>query len=158
MKKLTNVSMVKKVIYPKGEWANYTFPYDSNYRWNEDNYGPIYLPKAGDNIAINMKNIPIYQRCIEIYEGNDVKIKDGKIYINGAVATSYTFKLGYYWMMGDNRHNSADSRFWGFVPIDHIVGKAKFVWLSIAQQNPNIKEQKGLFSRLRWSKMFRLIH
>ncbi len=158
MKKLTNVSMVKKVIYPKGEWANYTFPNDSNYRWNEDNYGPIYLPKAGVTIPINMKNISIYQRCIEIYEGNDVKIKDGKIYINGTVATSYTFKLGYYWMMGDNRHNSADSRFWGFVPIDHIVGKAKFVWLSIAQQNPNIKEQKGLFSRLRWSKMFRLIH
>jgi signal peptidase I len=157
MKKLGNVRKVEKIIYPKGAWAYYTFPFDSNYKWNEDNYGPIWIPKAGVTIPISMKNISIYQRCIEIYEHNDVKIKDGKIFINGSPATNYTFKLDYYWMMGDNRHNSADSRFWGFVPLDHIVGKAVFVWLSIAEQNPNLKEEKGLFQRIRWNKMFRLI-
>lgn len=157
VKLLRNVVKVEKVIYPKGEWANYTFPFDSNYRWNEDNYGPIYIPKAGVTIPISIKNISIYRRCIEIYEHNDVKVTNGKIFINGKEATTYTFKLGYYWMMGDNRHNSADSRFWGFVPIDHIVGKAKFVWLSIAQPNPKSPTQKSFFQRLRWNKMFRLI-
>jgi signal peptidase I len=110
-----------------------------------------------------MNNISIYQRCIEIYEHNDVKLNDGKVFINGSEARQYTFKLDYYWMMGDNRHNSADSRFWGFVPLDHIVGRAVFVWLSIEPTNPdnkqilNIRQNKGLFDRIRWHKMFRLI-
>ena len=156
-KTLINVKNVEKIVYPKGAWASYTFPFDSNYKWNEDNYGPIYIPKAGATIPIGINNISIYQRCIEIYENNDVKIKDGKVFINGTEANSYTFKMDYYWMMGDNRHNSADSRFWGFVPINHIVGKAVFVWLSIAQQNPNLRDEKSLFQRLRWNKMFRII-
>ncbi|MEI6124275.1 MAG: signal peptidase I [Bacteroidota bacterium] len=163
IKTLPNVLKIDKVMYPKGEWDNRTYPYDSNYRWNEDNFGPIYLPKAGATIPIDMKNISIYRRCIEIYEQNDVKIVDGKIRINGKEATTYTFKLGYYWMMGDNRHNSADSRFWGFVPIDHIVGKAQFVWLSVQSNNCDnkqvneLRKNKGFFERVRWSKMFRII-
>lgn len=157
IKQIPNVKKVEKIIYPEGHWAFYTFPFDSNYKWNEDNYGPIYIPKAGSTIPINSKNISIYLRCIEIYENNKVFVKGDKVFINDKEATSYTFKLDYYWMMGDNRHNSADSRFWGFVPIDHIVGKAVFVWLSIAQQNPNLREEKNLFQRIRWSKMFRLI-
>jgi len=161
MKKLTNVRSIEKIIYPKGQWAFYTFPFDSNYRWNEDNYGPLYIPKAGATIPINIKNISLYQRCIEIYEHNDVKIKGEKIFINGKESSTYTFKLGYYWMMGDNRHNSADSRFWGFVPIDHIVGRAVFVWLSVEQnqtgENGITRKNKNFFERLRWNKMFRII-
>ncbi|HNW89006.1 MAG TPA: signal peptidase I [Bacteroidales bacterium] len=163
IKKLNYVRNLEKVVYPKGEWHEYTFPFDSNYRWNEDNYGPLYIPKAGSTIPINTTNISLYRRCIEIYENNDVNIKGDKVLINGKEATSYTFKYGYYWMMGDNRHNSADSRFWGFVPIDHIVGRAVFVWLSLEgqvcdnQQLNSIRGKQSFFERLRWKKMFRLI-
>ena len=99
-----------------------------------------------------MTNISIYKRLIKVYEGNDLKIKDDKIYINGDEADSYTFKMNYYWMMGDNRHNSADSRYWGFVPEDHVVGKASFVWLSL---DP---EKSLLGGKVRWNKLFRFIH
>ena len=96
-----------------------------------------------------MDNIAIYERPIRAYEGNELAVKNGKIYINGKVATSYTFKMDYYWMMGDNRHNSADSRYWGFVPEDHIVGKPLFIWLSVSEDtNP---ESSGI----RWSRIFK---
>jgi len=128
------------------------FPYDTNVvKWNIDNYGSIWIPKKGATIALTEKNVIIYRRCIEIFEGNKFEVKGDKIFINGSPATTYTFKMDYYWMMGDNRHNSADSRYWGFVPEDHIVGKAMFVWLSL---DPN----RGLFEgKIRWSKMFRLV-
>lgn len=158
--KLMNVRKVEKIIYPKGQWAYYTFPFDSNYRWNEDNYGPLYIPKAGATIPININNICLYERCIDIYENNDLEIKGDKIIINGKEVSNYTFKLDYYWMMGDNRHNSADSRFWGFVPIDHIVGRAVFVWLSVEQTQDGAQyrtKSKNFFERLRWKKMFRII-
>ena len=125
------------------------FPYDTiNYKWNQDNFGPIYIPKEGTTVAINNKTIPLYRRIIEVYENNEIAFVGNDIIINGEKAESYTFKLNYYWMMGDNRHNSADSRYWGFVPEDHIVGTPSLVWLSL---NPD----KGLFGgKIRWRRLF----
>jgi signal peptidase I len=97
-------------------------------------------------------NLPLYERIIRNYELNDLKVEDGKIYINGKEANSYTFKMNYYWMMGDNRHNSADSRYWGMVPEDHIVGKAVFVWFSMD------KNKSLLDGKIRWNKLFRTVH
>ncbi len=152
LKKLPNVIEIKKIIAPKNMYDYRIFPFDSiNYKWNVDNYGPIWIPKAGTTIPINLSNISLYQRIIDVYENNDLKIKDNKIYINGKESNTYTFKMDYYWMMGDNRHNSADSRYWGFVPIDHVVGKAIFVWLSL-------DKNKNLFNgKIRWNKTFRVI-
>ncbi|MFH0865297.1 MAG: signal peptidase I [Bacteroidota bacterium] len=151
LKVISGVVSVTKMIHQKGTYDARLFPFDSTYKWNVDNYGPITVPGAGQTMEINSGNISFYRRIIDVYEENDLLEKDGKIYINGKEASSYTFKMNYYWLMGDNRHNSADSRFWGFVPEDHIVGKAVFVWLSL---DPN----KGLFSgKIRWNKMFRFI-
>jgi len=151
LKQLPNVLAVEKIIQPKGFWQNYIFPFDSAYAWNVDNFGPLYIPKAGATVKLTLANLPLYSRIINAYELNSLEVKNGNILINGEVATSYTFKLDYYWMMGDNRHNSADSRFWGFVPADHIVGKAVFVWLSL-------DNNKSLFDgKIRWSKLFRTI-
>ncbi len=152
LKKLPNVLSVEPVMQPKGFWQPYIFPFDSTYPWNVDNFGPLYIPKAGATVQLSLANITLYKRIIEAYELNKLDVKDGKIFINGKVATSYTFKMDYYWMMGDNRHNSADSRFWGFVPYDHIVGKAVFVWLSL-------DGNKSLFGgKIRWSKLFHRVH
>jgi len=151
LKELPNVLAVEKIIQPKGYWQPYIFPFDSTYAWNVDNFGPLYIPKAGATVQLTLANLKLYERIINAYELNSLEVKDGKILINGKVSTSYTFKMDYYWMMGDNRHNSADSRFWGFVPIDHIVGKAVFVWLSL-------DNNKSLFGgKIRWSKLFRTV-
>ncbi|MBI9035617.1 MAG: signal peptidase I, partial [Bacteroidales bacterium] len=98
----------------------------------------------------SVDNISLYKRIIDVYENNELKIEGDQVYINGEIANSYTFKMNYYWMMGDNRHNSADSRYWGFVPEDHVVGKAVFVWLSL-------DKNESFFSKLRWNKIFRSI-
>ncbi|MFZ4706662.1 MAG: signal peptidase I, partial [Bacteroidales bacterium] len=152
LKELANVKEINRIIQPKGLWQSYIFPFDSVYPWNVDNFGPLYIPKAGVTVSINAQNIVFYRRIIKAYENNVLVEKDGKIFINGKESNSYTFKMDYYWMMGDNRHNSADSRFWGFVPVDHIVGKAVFVWLSL---DPN---QSLLGGKIRWNKLFRSIH
>ncbi len=127
-----------------------TYPLNGNKHWTRDNYGPIWIPAKGKSIQLTLDNLPIYERPIRVYEGNDLKVTDGKIYINGKPATAYTFKLDYYWMMGDNRHNSADSRYWGFVPEDHIVGKPIFIWWS---SDP---DRHG-FSGIRWNRLFSIV-
>ena len=126
------------------------YPLNGNTGWTRDNYGPVWIPKRGATVRLTMDNIAIYARPIKVYEGNDLKVSGGRIYINGKPATSYTFKMDYYWMMGDNRHNSEDSRYWGFVPEDHVVGKPIFIWWS---SDP---DRKG-FSGVRWSRLFRFV-
>ena len=125
------------------------FPNNIKYNWNNDYFGPINIPKQGQTIDINLYNLPIYKRIIKEYENNDLELINNKIYINKQESTSYTFKMDYYWMMGDNRYNSEDSRVWGFVPYNHVLGKPVFIWMSI----------DGLFEgignwRIRWDRVF----
>ena len=150
IKTLPNVIDVKPIISPKAVWDERLFPFDSTYHFSLDNYGPIYIPKAGATVNLTTTNICFYKRVITTYEGNSLEIKDNKIFINGKESKTYTFKMNYYWMQGDNRHNSADSRYWGFVPEDHVVGKASFVWLSL-------DKDESFFNKIRWSKLFRFI-
>ena len=124
------------------------FPFSRDYNWNRDNFGPLVMPKKGVTVSLTKKNLPLYDRVISAYEGNKLDVKDEGIYINGELADSYTFKMDYYWMMGDNRHMSSDARYWGYVPEDHIVGKASFVWLSL-------DKDKSFLSKIRWSRIFK---
>ena len=122
------------------------FPNHPDFDWSRDNFGPLYIPEAGSKIELNKDNWILYRRVIEVYEGNKVSTKNGSIYINDEVSTHYTFKQNYYWLMGDNRHGSADSRFWGFVPLDHVVGTASFVWFS---KHPE--------TGIRWDRIFSFV-
>lgn len=148
--KLNFVEKVEPLIYDKSKATTILFPRNEYYLWTLDDFGPIYIPKAGATVEINMKTIPFYERIIGHYEGNDLKIKDSSIYINGELATSYTFKMDYYWMMGDNRHSSLDSRYWGYVPENHIVGTPRFIWLSL-------NKDKKFPANIRLGRMFRPI-
>jgi len=122
------------------------YPYNPvKFPWNNDNYGPIKIPKKGETVTLSVDNIDLYRRVITAYEGNTLEVKNGKYIINGQETSSYTFEMDYYWMMGDNRNNSADSRAWGFVPEDHVVGKPLFVWFSTS----------GGFSGIRWDRLFK---
>ena len=129
------------------------YPQNAHTGWTQDNYGPIWIPKKGEKIKLTQENLPIYERPIRVYEGNDLKLtSDGKIYINGEETSEYTFKMDYYWMQGDNRHCSADSRYWGFVPEDHIVGKPISIWLSTDADRTWLSGH-----HIRWNRLFRLV-
>lgn len=149
--RFTNVTEVTPFFARKGDYAPLIFPYNPVYAWNEDNYGPIWIPAKGATVKLDTSNLCLYERIIDVYENNDLRVEGDTIYINNVPAGSYTFKMDYYWMMGDNRHNSADSRYWGFVPEDHIVGKPKFIWLSIDKEARGLKKIRfgRLFTRVR---------
>jgi signal peptidase I len=144
------VKDVNKYLLPKGE-AGDVFPHIHSLGWNIDNFGPIYIPKKGVTIKINRKTLPFYKRIIQEYEKNTLIIEGNKIIINGKLANSYTFKQDYYWLMGDNRQNSLDARFWGYVPFDHVVGKPVFIWFSWE------KDGKGI-QKIRWNRVFSFVN
>ena len=138
----TVLSVIK---YDNQESGLEFFPNYSSYNWTQDNFGPLYIPQKGATIDLTTENLPLYRRIIEKYEGHKLEVTDGQIFIDGEKRDNYTFAMDYYWMMGDNRHNSADSRFWGFVPEDHIVGKASFIAFSMGEEG------------IRWNRLFRKI-
>lgn len=150
-----NIARMERQNTPRGRYTAADgwpiFPNDPRYDWSEDNFGPIWVPKAGATVQLTLENLPLYRRVIEAYEHNTLEVKDGAIWINGAKASSYTFQQDYYWMMGDNRHRSQDSRYWGFVPHDHVVGKAVLVWLTVD------KDKGGFPFGIRWSRLFTLV-
>jgi signal peptidase I len=146
--KMQLVKSITKDVKDIGEPNFRIFPHSDLYNWNEDFFGPMYVPKAGATVNLTLENLPLYSRIIDLYESNELKVDKGVIFINGKPATKYTFKMNYYWLMGDNRHNSADSRFWGFVPEDHIVGKAWLIWMS------RDKEYGGI----RWNRIGKIVH
>jgi signal peptidase I len=138
-------------VFPAGNPKYKLSPANKDFNWNVDNYGPIIIPKKGWTVKLDSLTLPVYGRAIEIYEGNKLQVVNGEVLINGKKADSYTFKMNYYWMMGDNRHDSLDSRYWGFVPEDHIVGKALFIWMSW-------DDNGSFFSKIRWNRLFRGIN
>ena len=140
-------SIVRQVNRSKTPNTNF-FPNHLPYDWNEDNFGPIVLPKAGTSVALTLENLPLYKKIIREYEKNPLEVKDGAIFINGKETTQYSFQQDYYWMMGDNRHRSEDSRYWGFVPEDHIVGKPVLIWFSIEGINDGIRNWS-----IRWDRV-----
>lgn len=152
VKTLKAQTYVKNVRFLKDDEVSlqdnvYTYPLGVRKTWTHNNYGPLWIPKKGTTLKLTVHNLPYYDRCIRVYEGNKVEVKNGTIYINDRPATSYTFKMNYYWMMGDNRDNSSDSRYWGFVPEDHIIGTPMFVIISF-------DADKSFPGNIRWNRIF----
>ena len=150
LRKNAKIDSVVRAVEPKGEAGNNIFPQSPLYPWNNDNMGPIYIPEEGKTIKLTVQNLPLYKKIIKDYEGNTLAVNGNTITINGKQTDSYTFKMDYYWMMGDNRDHSEDSRTWGFVPENHIVGKPIFIWLSM----DNFQDGIRFNERLRWDRMF----
>lgn len=144
-----SIDSIVRMIAPKGQPGPNIFPQNPAYPWNNDNFGPIYIPGKGDNVVLNPQTLALYKKIIRDYEGNTVSVSGNQVTLNGEVADTYTFKQNYYWMMGDNRHHSEDSRAWGYVPDDHIVGKPIFIWLSFDNFNDGITNWKP-----RWDRIF----
>jgi len=144
------ISIENNYFRAQGETDTQVFPHSTKFHWNVDNYGPLYIPEKGATVSLNLENLPLYNRIISSYEKNSLSVKDSVIYINGKPSKEYTFKMNYYFMMGDNRHQSLDSRYWGFVPEDHIIGRPVFIWLSL-------DTNKSLLSKIRWNRMFRKV-
>jgi signal peptidase I len=147
LEKNPNIAWIGKSIAPKSATNSGYFPDSPNYNWNQDQFGPIYIPEAGKTVDLNLEVLPLYKRIIEVYEKNTLEVKGNQILINGQVANSYTFQQDYYWMMGDNRHNSEDARVWGYVPFDHVVGKPVFIWMSWDSNASG-------FNKIRWNRVF----
>ena len=147
------VDSIKRDFKMNKSYNTSYFPNNITYDWNEDNFGPLIIPKKNNIVNLNLSNIPLYKKIIRDYEKNNLEIINNKIFINGQETNEYTFKMDYYWMMGDNRYSSEDSRMWGFVPDDHIVGKPVFIWMSIDGINDGIKNWK-----IRWDRVFTTIH
>ena len=141
------VSVERMSLFTDGQYDRDIFPHDERYPWNLEFFGPLTVPEKGVTVELNSETLPLYRRIIEAYEQNDLEVKGDQVHINGEAATSYTFKLDYFFMMGDNRHNSADSRFWGFVPEDHVIGKPRLIWLSVDKE----------YGKIRWNRMFRIV-
>jgi signal peptidase I len=149
LRKNKNIDSIIMEVLPKGEAGYNVFPQSPYYKWNVDNFGPIYIPKKGATVEINARTIPFYKKIIRDYEKNEVKVNGSQVFINGKEANSYTFKQDYYWMMGDNRDHSEDSRAWGYVAEDHIVGKPVFIWMSFDNFDEGISNWK-----FRWDRIF----
>ena len=147
-----NKKLISRIIIEPESFSGQMYPLNLNTKWDRNNYGPIWIPSKGSTVTLTLENLPIYERCIRAYEGNDLLVKEDGIYINGQKTNQYTFKMDYYWMMGDNRNNSLDSRYWGFVPEDHVVGKPIVVWLSLD------KDRGWLDGKIRWNRIFKWVH
>ncbi len=147
------IDSVVKTLEPKGEKGYNIFPQDNSYAWNNDNFGPIYLPEKGKTVPLNLEVLPVYKKIIKDYEGNTISVNGNQISINGDVTDTYTFKQDYYWMMGDNRDHSEDSRTWGFVPENHVVGTPIFIWMSIDNFKDGWRNWK-----IRWERVFTTVH
>ncbi|MDQ3048427.1 MAG: signal peptidase I [Bacteroidota bacterium] len=150
IKKIPNVKDIQPLLEKKGSYSDYMFPENEHFLWNVDFFGPLYIPKAGDSVKLSADSLPLYERIIRVYEENDLRVSKDSIFINGKLATHYTFKMNYFFMMGDNRHLSADSRFWGFLPEDHVVGKTVLVLMSVDK-----KEEE---TSIRWDRWFKRVH
>lgn len=151
LKNNPNILSVTKRIEQKGNYNPTVFPHSENFKWNEDQYGPVTIPAKGQTVTLSVENLPLYKRIIEVYEKNELKLSDNQIVINGKPTTTYTFKQDYYWMMGDNRHNSEDSRYWGFVPFDHVLGKPVLVWMSLDGNASGV-------DKIRWERLFTTVN
>jgi len=151
LKSYSNIKSVVPYSEPAGQYDASVFPWNEKFKWNMDNFGPLKLPKKGWTVPLNDSTLALYRKAIETYEHNKVELNGSEILINGKKAATYTFKMDYYWMMGDNRHNSLDSRFWGYVPEDHVIGKAIVNWMSI-------DSTRDIFHKVRWNRIFKMIN